>query len=140
MYGSIFDRGLYNVIGALNELDRAFGNGDSMPVVACRTDIIEAEDKYILEAELPGFEKDEIKLDINGDLLVITAEHKTEANAEEVKYIRRERTKGAYKRSFDISDVDAEGIDAEYKNGILAITLSKKKPAEPLSKSVDIKF
>ncbi|MBQ1464306.1 MAG: Hsp20/alpha crystallin family protein [Ruminococcus sp.] len=140
MYGSIFDRGLYNVIGALNELDRAFGNGDSMPVVACRTDIIEAEDKYILEAELPGFEKDEIKLDINGDLLVITAEHKTEANAEEVKYIRRERTKGAYKRSFDISDVDAEGIDAEYKNGILAITLPKKKPAEPLSKSVDIKF
>ena len=140
MYGSIFDRGLYNVIGALNELDRAFGNGDSMPVVACRTDIIEAEDKYILEAELPGFEKDEIKLDINGDLLVITAEHKTEENAEEIKYIRRERNKGSYKRSFDISDVDAENIDAEYKNGILAITLPKKKPAEPLSKSVDIKF
>ncbi|MBP3242689.1 MAG: Hsp20/alpha crystallin family protein [Ruminococcus sp.] len=140
MYGSIFDRGLYNVIGALNELDRAFGNGDSMPAVACRTDIIEAEDKYILEAELPGFEKDEINLDINGDLLVITAEHKAEENAEEIKYIRRERNKGSYKRSFDISDVDAENIDAEYKNGILAITLPKKKPAEPLSKSVDIKF
>ncbi len=139
MYGSFFDRGVYNVIGALNELDRVFNGGDSMPVLACRTDIVDAEDKYILEAELPGFEKDEINLDINGDLLVITAEHKTEVNAEEVKYIRRERSNGSYKRSFDISDVDAEGIDAEYKNGILAVTLPKKKPAEPLSKSVNIK-
>ena len=112
-----------------------------MPVNACRTDIRDEGDKYVMESELPGFEKEDIKLDINGSYLVISAEHEKseEKKDENEKYIRRERRFGSYKRSFDISDVDAEDISAEYKNGILIIDLPKKKPQEPVAKRLEIK-
>lgn len=141
MYGMTpFTRNAFSLFNALDELDKDFFSG-SMTVNACRTDIKDAGDKYIMESELPGFEKEDIKLDINGDYLVISAERKAEKNDsdENGKYIRRERTYGTYKRSFGISDVNSEEISAEYKNGILTINLPKKKPEEPVSRSLEIK-
>lgn len=133
-----FGRG-YDLFNIFNDLDQDFFSG-AMPANACRTDIKDAGDKYVMESELPGFEKEDIKLDINGTYLTISAEHKTETEEKnDDKYIRRERTYGSYKRSFDISDVDTEGISAEYKNGILTIDLPKKKPEEPLAKRLEIK-
>ena len=134
-----FGRG-YDLFNIFNDMDKDFFSG-AMPANACRTDIKDAGDKYVMESELPGFEKEDITLDINGTYLTISAEHKTETenNDEESKYIRKERTYGSYKRSFDISDVDAEGIAAEYKNGILIIDLPKKKPEAPLAKRLEIK-
>lgn len=135
-----FTRNAFSLFNALDELDKDFFSG-SMTVNTCRTDIKDAGDKYIMESELPGFEKEDIKLDINGDYLVISAERKTEKDDsdENGKYIRRERTYGTYKRSFGISDVNSEEISAEYKNGILTISLPKKKPEEPVSRSLEIK-
>ena len=134
-----FGRG-YDLFNIFNDMDKDFFSG-AMPANACRTDIKDAGDKYVMESELPGFEKEDITLDINGTYLTISAEHKTETENkdEESKYIRKERTYGSYKRSFDISDVDAEGISAEYKNGILIIDLPKKKPEAPLAKRLEIK-
>ena len=85
--------------------------------------------------------KEDIKLDINGSYLVISAEHNSENDQKEDngKYIRRERSFGSYKRSFDISDVNADNISAEYKNGVLCIDLPKKKPEEPVAKRLEIK-
>ena len=133
MYGlSPFGKNRYDLFNIFNDFDKDFFS-DSMPVNACRT--------YIRESELPGFEKEDIKLDINGSYLVISAEHKTENDKKDDKgnYIRRERSFGSYKRSFDISDVDTDTISAEYKNGILTIDLPKKKPEEPLAKRLEIK-
>ena len=141
MYGlSPFGKNRYDLFNIFNDFDKDFFS-DSMPVNACRTDIKDAGDKYIMESELPGFEKEDIKLDINGSYLVISAEHKTENDKKDDKgnYIRRERSFGSYKRSFDISDVDTDTISAEYKNGILIIDLPKKKPEEPLAKRLEIK-
>jgi len=141
MYGlSPFGKNKYDLFNIFNDFDKDFFS-DSMPVNACRTDIKDAGDKYIMESELPGFEKEDIKLDINGSYLVISAEHKTENDKKDDKgnYIRRERSFGSYKRSFDISDVDTDTICAEYKNGILIIDLPKKKPEEPLAKRLEIK-
>lgn len=141
MYGMTpFTRNAFSLFNALDELDKDFFSG-SMTVNSCRTDIKDAGEKYIMESELPGFEKEDIKLDINGDYLVISAERKAEKNDsdENGKYIRRERTYGTYKRSFGISDVNSEEISAEYKNGILTINLPKKKPQEPVSRSLEIK-
>ena len=140
MYGMTpFGRNAFNLFNMWNDMDNDLFT-DSMPVNACRTDIKDAGDKYIMESELPGFEKEDIKLDINGEYLVISAEHNTETEEkdDDTKYIRRERRFGSYKRSFDISDVDTEGINAEYKNGILCIELPKKKPAEPVAKRLEI--
>lgn len=141
MYGlTPFTRNAFSIFNALDELDRDFSSG-SMSVNACRTDIKDAGDKYIMESELPGFEKKDIKIDISGDYITISAERKAETSEgdEAMKYIRRERSYGTFKRSFGISDVNAEEISAEYKNGILTIELPKKKPEEPVSKSLEIK-
>ncbi len=140
MYGlSPFGRNGFDLFNFINDLDKQFS--DTMPVNSCRTDIRDEGDKYVMESELPGFEKEDIKLDINGSYLVISAQHEnTEEKKEDSgKYIHRERNFGSYKRSFDISDVDADGISAEYKNGILIIDLPKKKPEEPVAKRLEIK-
>ena len=140
MYGlSPFGRNGFDLFNFINDLDKQFS--DTMPVNSCRTDIRDEGDKYVMESELPGFEKEDIKLDINGSYLVISAQHEnTEEKKEDSgKYIRRERIFGSYQRSFDISDVDADGISAEYKNGILIIDLPKKKPEEPVAKRLEIK-
>lgn len=141
MYGlSPFGRSTFDLFRIFDDFDRDFSCG-TMQVNACRTDIRDAGDKYVMESELPGFEKEDITLDINGDQLVISAKRKSENEQkdDDGKYIRRERSYGSYKRSFDVSDVDTEGISAEYKNGILFIDLPKKKPTEPITKRLDIK-
>ncbi|MDE5763501.1 MAG: Hsp20/alpha crystallin family protein [Ruminococcus sp.] len=146
MYGlTPFSRNTFSLFNALDEMDKDFFGG-SMPMNSCRTDIRDEGEKYIMESELAGFEKDDIKLDINGDYLVISAEHKSESadndnkdNSNNHRYIRRERIYGSYRRSFGISDVDAESITAEYKNGLLKIELPKKKPQEPVAKRLEIK-
>ena len=141
MYGlTPFGRNNYDLFNIFNDFDKDFFS-DNMPMNTCRTDIKDEGDKYVMEAELPGFDKDDITLDINGSYLVISAEHKSEneKKEEDGKYIRRERRFGSYKRSFDISDVSAESISAKYKNGILMIDLPKKKAEEPVTKRLEIK-
>lgn len=141
MYGlTPFGRNAFDLFNLWNDLDKDMFSG-SMSVNACKTDIRDAGDKYVMESELPGFEKEDISLDINGDYLIISAERKFESEQKDDnnKYIRRERRFGSYKRSFDISDVDAEAITAQYKNGILSLELPKKRPVEPVSRRLEIK-
>jgi HSP20 family protein len=99
-----------------------------------RTDIRDEGDSYLLEADLPGFDKKDIRLDLNGDILTIHAERHTE----EKNYLRCERSYGSYSRSFDISQVDAEGIKAKYKDGVLRLTLPKKQETLPASRQLEI--
>ena len=125
---------------AFNDFDKNFF-GTNMPINNCRTDIRDDGDKYVMESELPGFDKEDIKLDINGSQLTIAAEHSTNNDEKDDKgnYIRRERTFGSYKRSYDIGDVNTDAISAEYKNGILTIELPKKASEAPVAKRLEIK-
>ena len=125
---------------AFNDFDNDFF-GSKMPLNNCRTDIRDDGDKYVMESELPGFDKEDIKLDINGSQLTIAAEHTTKNDEKDDKgnYIRRERTFGSYKRSFNIGDVNTDAVSAEYKNGILTIELPKKAPEAPVAKRLEIK-
>lgn len=140
MYGMTpFEKKTYDLFNAFHDFEDDFFNGSSLP--SCKTDIKDEGDKYVLEAELPGFEKSDITLDLNGDNLVITAEHsdKKEEKDDDGKYIRRERTYGSYQRSFDVSMVDTDKIEAEYKNGVLILDLPKKQPTAPATKRLEIK-
>ena len=130
----------FDLWNAFNDFDKNFFSG-KMPLNNCRTDIRDDGDKYIMESELPGFEKEDIKLDINGSQLTIAAEHSTNNDEKDDKgnYIRRERTFGSYKRSFDIGDINTDAISAEYKNGILTIELPKKALEAPVAKRLEIK-
>lgn len=95
-------------------------------ISSCRTDIKENEKEYIVEAELPGFKKEDITLDISDDVLTLKAEHKNENKEEkDGKYIRRERSYCSYQRSFVLEGIDSEKIDAKYENGILSLVMPK---------------
>lgn len=140
MYGlTPFSRNSHDIFSLFNDFDRSFF-GERSSVGSCRTDIRDEGEKYILESELPGFDKKDIDLDISGSYLTISAEHHTENDQKDEKgnYIRRERSFGSYKRSFDISDVNTEQINAEYKNGILTIDLPKKKHETPITRRLEI--
>lgn len=141
MYGiTPFEKRTFDLFNAFHDFENNFLDGASLP--SCKTDIKDEGDKFVLEAELPGFDKSEINLDINGDNLVISAEHTSNADEkddENKKYVRRERSYCSYQRSFDISNVDAQKIDAEYKNGILILNLPKKTPEVPSSRRLEIK-
>ena len=94
-----------------------------------RTDVIEKDNCYQLEAELPGFNKEDIKIDLKNDTLTISASH-NENNDEkdkDGKYIRRERRSSSYQRSFHVEGLKPEDIIAQYKNGVLTVDLPKKE-------------
>ena len=82
---------------------------------------------YVVETELPGFDKKDIDIDIENGYLTVRAEHKEEReHKEDGKYLRRERQYGSFMRSFDLSEIDESGIKASYQNGLLTLTMPKK--------------
>ncbi|MDR0918266.1 MAG: Hsp20/alpha crystallin family protein [Oscillospiraceae bacterium] len=105
------------------------------------TDIRDEGEKFIMETELPGFKKEDISLDVNDDILTISAKHSEtkEDKDENKKYLRRERTFSSYQRNFDISTVDSEKIDAKYENGILVVDLPKREPVKPQTRRLEIR-
>ena len=97
-----------------NALDQFFDEGNSM-----KCDIYEKDNTYHVEMDLPGFKKDDIKIELNNGNLTISAEksNDTEEKDEDKKYIRRERTYGKFSRSFYLGDVNEDAIDASFNNG-----------------------
>ena len=107
---------------------------------AFRTDIRDQGDHYLLEADLPGFQKGDIDLHLEDGVLTITAKHdETKENKDESgKYICRERRTGSYARSFDVSGIREEDISAAYDNGVLKLTLPKQGEPQPQSRKITI--
>ena len=94
-----------------------------------RTDIKESKDKYTIDVDLPGFEKENIHLSLNNGYLNISAKvNKKEEKKEDEKYVHRERFFGECSRSFYVGDdIKEEDINAEFKNGILKLEIPKKE-------------
>lgn len=103
-----------------------------------RCDIYEKEGIYHLEMDIPGFTKEDIKIECHKGTITIFAkkEMNYDEKDEDKKYIRRERKSGQYKRSFYLGDIDEENIKAEFKNGTLIITAPLKE--ETLKKEIAI--
>lgn len=114
----------YDPFKAMEEFEKNFF-GRQLP--AFKTDIRENEQAYVLEAELPGFSKDDIQVEVKNGYLTICAEHRFESGDKNEKndYIRRERSYGAFSRSFDLDGIDSDGITAYYRDGVLTLTLPK---------------
>ena len=93
------------------------------------TDVIEKDNEYIMQAELPGFNKEDIKIDLKNDVLTISASHSENSDEKDNngKYIRRERRSSSYQRSFKVNDLKAEDIIAQYRNGVLTVNIPKKE-------------
>jgi len=104
-----------------------------------KVDIKEYEDKYLLEAELPGVNKEDINIEIRDDILTISVNRNEEIKEERENYIRRERRYGSLKRSFPVDDVEQDKIDARFENGILYLELPKRKDARKNVNRIQIK-
>lgn len=99
-----------------------------------KTDIKEKKDKYIVDIDLPGYEKDDIKIEVDNGYLIVnakTSHHKDEK--EEGKYVRKERFVGECSRSFYVGeDIKQEDIKASFRNGTLKIEIPKKDEPKEL--------
>lgn len=123
----------YDPFREMEAFERAFfsdpfaGFFNTTELAQFRTDVTDEGDYYLMEADLPGFEKKDINLDIQGDTLTIRAERhaKHEQKDKQDKVVRMERSYGSYSRSFDISGINPDKIKAKYDNGVLRLTLPK---------------
>jgi HSP20 family protein len=120
-------------------LSRAFGDegiarGAWMPNV----DIYENKDQIVLEAELPGMNREDFDLSIENNIITLRGERRFEKKDESDNYHRVERAYGTFTRSFTLPQtVSAEGANAEYKNGVLRVTLPKRE--EVKARRIEVK-
>ena len=117
----------YDPFKEMEEFEKRFF-GQRTP--ALKTDIRETENAYILEADLPGFAREDVRAEIKNGYLTIRAERSSESKNEGENYLRRERTSGVFTRTFDLEGIDAEAITASFKNGVLTMELPKAKEKE----------
>jgi HSP20 family protein len=103
-------------------------------------DIYETKDNVIVKADLPGMEKEEIHVSVQGDTLLIKGEKKEEKEYQEEDFMRTERSCGSFYRALVLPEsVDADKVKAVYKNGVLELTLPKKEEVKPKQISIDVK-
>ncbi len=119
-------------------LDDFFDNFISKEDSKMKCDIYEKNGDYHIEMEIPGFNKEDINIEVQDGYLKITAEKSESENKEEKNYIRRERSFGKYQRSFYLGNLDANKIEANFKDGILNIIVPKIEE-EKNKKIIDIK-
>ena len=129
---------VYNPFQDFDDLERAFFSDRSLGEL--KTDIKDTGDSYTLEADLPGFKKEDIHVDIADDRLTVSAERHSNYEDKDKKgnYLRCERSYGSYARSFDISGIDAKAIKAAYSDGVLRVTLPKQKEVPASSRRLEI--
>ena len=103
-----------------------------------RADVKDLGNEYVVEAEMPGVNKDRINLDIHDGVLTISANEETEQKEEKNDYIYRERRYGHVSRSFSLDNIDEDGVKAEYKDGVLFVHLPKQAQAKNSPRKIEI--
>ena len=102
-------------------------------------DILENEQSLVLKADIPGMTENEIGISIENGTLTLKGERKFEKQEDKAGYHRIERSYGTFARSFLLPDsVDAEHVAADYKNGLLTVTIPKKEVAKPRKIEVNV--
>ena len=106
--------------------DPFFRREERRPHPLMKTDIREDDKSYLLEVDLPGYSKDDIKIDITDGYLTINAKVEKEDNEDKKNYVRRERFTGEVTRSFYVGeDIKEDEVKANFKNGILTLEVPK---------------
>jgi HSP20 family protein len=117
------------------EDDRSRRNGRELPqpeAWAPTVDIIENDSAYLVTAELPGVRKEDIHITLEEGVLTIAGERKQEQTEKARKFHRVERSYGSFTRSFRLPDnIDAEKIEARFRDGVLAVAVAKSETARP---------
>ena len=115
-----------------NESFRNLPEESALTTWAPAVDIYETPNELVVKADLPDVNEKDIDVRVENNLLTIRGERKFEKSVSEENYLRVERTYGAFSRSFSLPNtVNAEAIGAEYKNGVLTVTLPKREESKP---------
>ena len=135
-----FDRTFRRVAGFdpfrdLAAVEHSFGSG---LISAFRTDISDTGDAFVLECELPGFKKEDINISIEKDCLSINVERRLDNEEKKNNLVRRERFYGSFSRSFDVTGINTDSIEAKYEDGVLTLTLPRIADTAPASRRLEI--
>ncbi|WP_026894360.1 Hsp20/alpha crystallin family protein [Clostridiisalibacter paucivorans] len=113
-FEEMFDNSFFKPLESLAEDSRMF-----------KVDVKETDEAYMIEADLPGVEKENVAIEYENNYLTISAKREDELKEERQNFIRQERHRGEVRRSFFIDNVDEENINAKFKDGVLKIQLNK---------------
>ena len=117
---------------------RDFFNDDTFGLTTVKADVYEDGDNLVIEAELPGFSKEEIKVQITDNRLTISAQRSEAKEDKNDHYFRRERSVNQACRTFVIEDLDHEKVRASFENGLLKLTVPKPEKLLPKTTDIDI--
>ncbi len=119
-----------------SSMKSSFNTEDFSPKI----DISEKGNQLIIDAEVPGVKKEDLKITLQDNILTIEGEKKNVSEESGEKYYRTERSYGSFKKSFTLpEDVDSEKVDAKFNNGILSIALNKVEVKKPVEKIIEVK-
>ncbi len=126
----------YDPFRDFDEMEKRLFKGST----AFRTDIKDTGDAYVIEAELPGFNKEDIEITVENSVMTVSASHTQSKEEQDEKsgYVRRERSYGSFARSFDVSEIETDNITGSLQNGILSLTLPKKKEQAAASRKIEL--
>jgi HSP20 family protein len=140
-----FPSDMFNLRREMNRVFDSFFRGADEPSLLSGTwipavDVAEEDDAYVVKMELPGINKDDVKITLESNILTIQGEKKAESEVKQKNYHRSERSYGTFQRSFTLpSTVRNDKIDAVYKDGILIVSLPKAEEAKPKQIEVKVK-
>lgn len=123
---------------ALENMERSFFN--SSDLAEFKTDVQDLGNAYLMETDLPGFDKKNIHVDVQDGQLTVSAERhaNTEDKDEKGNIVHSERSWGTYSRSFDLDGIDESAVTAAYEDGVLKLTLPKKAKTVPAVRRLEI--
>jgi HSP20 family protein len=119
---------------------RSLANGETLPLRTWEpaVDISETPKEYLIKGELPGIEKDGVKVTVQNGVLTLAGERKSEKEEKDEKFHRVERTYGTFTRSFALpEDARADGVTAECKDGVITVRIAKAEAPKP--RSIEVK-
>lgn len=116
-------------------------SGSNLPAGMMKTDIKDSENHYLLSVELPGYDKDDIKVSLEDGYLTIETEKKSEneSASDQGKYIRKERYYGLMKRSYYVGDVTIDDVKGSFDKGILHLEVPKEVKKVPEKRYLKLK-
>ncbi len=129
------------------ELDRVFDSffptrdedseGRQTAVWSPRVDLVENEHAYLIEVDLPGIRKEDVKINFHDGVLSVSGERKASEREEKDNFVRVERSHGHFYRSFNLPlAVDVDNIEAKHENGVLNIRIPKAEESKPKEISI----
>lgn len=96
-----------------------------------RVDVYDKDGTAVIQAELPGVRKEDIDIDVSGNVLTLKGRRESESEVDENNYYRKERFYGSFQRSFTLPEsIDPENVNADFKDGVLKVEVPKPKEAE----------